>query len=63
MVWLWKVDDLATAEIMERFYRGLLVEHLQAPAALRRAQLEMAASDRWSDPYFWPGFVIQGEWR
>jgi CHAT domain-containing protein len=60
---LWKVDDLATAEMMQRFYRGLLVDRLPPPAALRRAQVEMAASDRWRDPYFWAGFVVQGEWR
>jgi CHAT domain-containing protein len=23
----------------------------------------MAASERWGAPYFWAGFVIQGEWR
>ena len=60
---LWKVDDLATADLMERFYRGLLVQHLPAPAALRQAQRQMAASETWSDPYDWAGFVIQGEWR
>ena len=60
---LWKVDDLATADLMERFYRGLLVQHLPAPAALRQAQRQMATSETWSDPYHWAGFVIQGEWR
>lgn len=60
---LWKVDDLATAEMMRHFYRGLLVERLAPPAALRQAQAKMAASDRWQDPYFWAGFVVQGEWR
>lgn len=60
---LWKVDDLATADLMERFYRGMLVQRLPAPAALRDAQRQMAASERWSDRYYWAGFVIQGEWR
>ncbi|HZM70969.1 MAG TPA: CHAT domain-containing tetratricopeptide repeat protein [Candidatus Cryosericum sp.] len=63
MASLWKIDDLATADLMERFYRGLLVQHLPAPAALRQAQREMEASETWSDPYHWAGFVIQGEWR
>jgi CHAT domain-containing protein len=60
---LWRVDDLATSELMARFYRGLLQEKLSAPAALRAAQLEMAADSRWRDPYFWAGFVILGDWR
>jgi CHAT domain-containing protein len=60
---LWRVDDLATSELMARFYRGLLQEGLPAPAALRAAQLEMAADRRWRDPYFWAGFVILGDWR
>jgi CHAT domain-containing protein len=60
---LWRVDDLATAELMTRFYRGLLREKLPAAAALRAAQLEMAADRRWRDPYFWAGFVVQGDWR
>ncbi|HUD72019.1 MAG TPA: CHAT domain-containing protein, partial [Dongiaceae bacterium] len=60
---LWKVDDLATAEMMQRFYRGLLVDRLAPPAALRRAQTEMATSERWRDPWYWAGFVVQGEWR
>jgi CHAT domain-containing protein len=60
---LWEVDDLATAEIMQRFYTGMLVHHLSPAAALRSAQQQMAASARWGAPYYWAGFVIQGEWR
>ena len=60
---LWKVDDLATAEMMQRFYTGMLVRHLPPAAALRSAQRQMAASARWGAPYYWAGFVIQGEWR
>jgi CHAT domain-containing protein len=60
---LWKVDDLATAELMQRFYRGLLKRGLRPAAALRAAQLELASSPRWSAPYYWAGFVLQGDWR
>ena len=60
---LWQVDDLATAEFMKRFY-GEMLERRQPPAAaLAATQRQMAASDRWRDPYFWAGFVIQGDWR
>src|SRR5262249_42644834 len=60
---LWQVDDLATAELMKRFYSGMLKENLRPAAALREAQIEMSGSSRWSSPYYWAGFVIQGEWR
>ena len=60
---LWTVDDVATAELMKRFYQGMLVEKLRPAAALRAAQLSMRRHARWSSPYYWAGFVMQGEWR
>jgi CHAT domain-containing protein len=60
---LWQVSDLATAELMKKFYTGLLRRRLSPAAALRAAQLEMARDPRWSAPYFWAGFVLQGDWK
>lgn len=60
---LWDVNDAATAELMKKFYQGMLVEKRSPAAALRSAQLAMAADARWSAPYYWSGFVLQGEWR
>lgn len=60
---LWSVEDRATAELMKRFYHALLVENLRPAAALRKAQLDMAKSPRWSSPYYWAGFSLQGEWK
>jgi CHAT domain-containing protein len=60
---LWQVDDQATSELMRRFYRGMLKEKLRPAAALRAAQIEMSKISRWSAPYYWAGFVIQGEWK
>jgi CHAT domain-containing protein len=48
---------------MKRFYAGMLQRRLTAAAALRAAQLEMSADPRWAPPYFWAGFVLQGDWR
>lgn len=59
---LWNVDDKATAELMKRFYRGLIVERLSPAAALRKAQLSMLADSRWDAPFYWAGFTLQGEW-
>jgi CHAT domain-containing protein len=60
---LWQVDDQATSQLMRYFYRGMLKDGLRPAAALRAAQIEMSKSSRWSSPYYWAGFVIQGEWR
>jgi CHAT domain-containing protein len=61
---LWKVDDRASAELMRRFYAGLLGPRRLAPAAaLRAAQLSLAAEARWESPFYWAGFVLQGEWN
>ncbi|MCP4657077.1 MAG: CHAT domain-containing protein [bacterium] len=63
VVSLWKVDDRATAELMERFYRGIFEDELRPAAALRAAQLSMLREQRWEAPYYWAGFFLQGEWR
>ncbi len=63
LVSLWNVDDQATAELMAQFYRKLLVEDMRPVAALRAAQAAVRRQKRWQAPYFWAGFVLQGEWR
>ncbi len=60
---LWRVEDRATAELMSRFYRGLLLEGRPPATALRLAQLAIRRDKRWRLPYYWSGFVAQGDWR
>jgi len=60
---LWESDDKAGAELMVRFYRKMLKDGQRPAAALRMAQVEMWRDRRWRAPYFWAGFVLQGEWR
>ena len=60
---LWKVDDVATAELMAQFYKYILQQKLSPAAALRAAQLDISHQRRWANPYYWAGFTIQGEWR
>lgn len=60
---LWKVDDEATLELMRRFYLQMLEGGLSPPAALRQAQVEMWHSESWRAPFFWGGFILQGEWK
>jgi CHAT domain-containing protein len=60
---LWKVDDAATAELMTRFYRGILKQRLPPGAALRAAQRGLARRPRFRHPFYWAAFQLQGEWR
>jgi CHAT domain-containing protein len=59
---LWKVDDEATAELMRHFYGYMLRDGLSPAAALRKAQVTMSQQKRWQSPYYWAGFVIQGQY-
>jgi CHAT domain-containing protein/predicted negative regulator of RcsB-dependent stress response len=60
---LWQVNDAATAELMKRFYRRMLKEGMRPAAALRAAQIEMWKRPQWQSPFYWGGFVLQGEWK
>ncbi len=60
---LWKVDDRATAALMTEFYKALLQDGMTTGAALRTAKLKMMQDKRWSAPYYWAGFVLQGEYN
>jgi CHAT domain-containing protein len=60
---LWNVEDQATAELMKKFYSNMLGKGMRPARALRAAQLELSKDARWAAPYFWAGFIIQGDWR
>lgn len=60
---LWKVDDEATGELMQRFYVEMLQAKRSPAAALREAQLDLWREDRWRAPFYWAAFSLQGEWR
>jgi CHAT domain-containing protein len=63
VVSLWSVNDEATAELMTRFYRGMLVDKLRPAQALRAAQVSLRNDKRYSAPFYWAAFTLQGEWR
>jgi CHAT domain-containing protein len=53
----WRVDDELTSAFMQQFYRNLLAGDLSASAALRKTQLESAASAK---NYAWAAFALYG---
>ena len=60
---LWSVDDEVTSELMARFYQYLERDKKSPASALRAAQLDVSRDPRWSSPYYWAGFQMQGEWK
>jgi CHAT domain-containing protein len=48
---------------MVRFYQQIIKEGQRPAAALRAAQLDLWRQKQWQAPYYWAGFVLQGEWR
>jgi CHAT domain-containing protein len=59
---LWKVDDDATAILMKGLYSRL--QRGDSPsAALRGAQLEVSKDRRYSRPYYWAAFVLEGDYQ
>ncbi|MGB8507576.1 MAG: CHAT domain-containing protein, partial [Pyrinomonadaceae bacterium] len=58
---LWKVNDEATAKLMEQFYGAMFRDGLPPSAALRKAKEAVRSQGRWRSPYYWAGFVMQGE--
>ncbi|HEV2987589.1 MAG TPA: CHAT domain-containing protein [Candidatus Angelobacter sp.] len=59
---LWKVDDDAAVAFMKSFYEGIKKGEIPS-AALRGAQLEMSQGKRWSQPFYWAAFVLQGDYK
>jgi CHAT domain-containing protein len=54
---LWPVQDLATARLMDRFYRELAAGQSEAEA-LAEAQRAAARDSRTAHPFYWAGFTL-----
>jgi hypothetical protein len=48
---------------MAAFYQAMLQKSLAPSAALREAKLKMKHDTQWSAPFYWAGFVLQGEYE
>lgn len=72
----WKVDDLVTRLLMERFYRNLWDKEMTRLDALREAQLYVLdhpealrggdatrETDERTSPRLWGAFSLSGDWR
>lgn len=55
---LWKVDDIATQQLMKNFYANW-IKLGNRQKAFKQAQLQLLA--RYPDPYYWGAFVMVGQ--
>jgi CHAT domain-containing protein len=62
-VTLWSVADKPTAELMTDFYQRLLGPNPLPSDAMREAQLAMISGKKYSAPFYWAPFVLEGEWK
>jgi CHAT domain-containing protein/Tfp pilus assembly protein PilF len=60
---VWDVEDESTAELMRNVYKNMFSGRRSPSQALREAQIAMWKDRRYSSPYFWGGFIAQGEWQ
>ena len=48
---------------MRAFYAALLEKGARPQHALVDAQNALRANPRWRAPYYWSGYVLEGDWR
>ncbi len=58
---LWSVNDRATQQLIDRFYRQLATGQSRAES-LRSAQRALIADDTFSHPAFWSSFLLISSW-
>lgn len=57
---LWSVDDEATGEFMQKFYDRFL-NGKPAQQAIQETQNEFMKHEKYSNPFYWAGFVMMGK--
>lgn len=61
VVSLWDVSDVATMELMTRFYGHMLRDGMSKEEALRQAKVDLLRTVDYTHPFFWRAFVMYGE--
>jgi CHAT domain-containing protein len=66
---LWTLNNLVSRQLMPRFYRNLLEQHMTKAEALREAQLytlrrpQSDEEQSFSNPVNWAPLILVGSWR
>ncbi|MDH3602447.1 MAG: CHAT domain-containing protein, partial [Candidatus Tectomicrobia bacterium] len=59
---LWKVNDAATAMLMQAFYQHLSMPGMSRARALQQAQLKLLEMPNYASPVFWAPFLLINNW-
>ncbi len=59
---LWSISDAATAELISVFYAELRKSGVSKADSLRRAQVKLLSTQRFSHPSFWAPYLLVGSW-
>ncbi|MGF1480957.1 MAG: CHAT domain-containing protein [Cyanophyceae cyanobacterium] len=59
---LWSIEDAATAQMAERFYRGLSDPNLNRAQALQQAQVTLIEEGEYAHPAYWAPYILIGNW-
>ena len=60
---LWRVESSSTTELMIEFHRHWLENRagsMSKASAMRAASRKLIASERYSHPFYWAGFIVAG---
>ncbi len=60
---LWSVSDRATVALMTSLYKELAQTGVTKAEALRRAQVSILKTQKFSHPFFWSAFILVGNWQ
>jgi CHAT domain-containing protein/tetratricopeptide (TPR) repeat protein len=63
LISLWKVNDLATKDLMIEYYQRLKTNQEGRSIALQQIKRQMLEDSKYQHPYYWASFIFSGNWH
>ena len=60
---LWRVFDEPTQKVFESFYKNYYTQGMTKAQSLQKAQLALLKIKKYSNPVYWGGFILTGNWN
>ena len=61
VVSLWSVSDVSTAELMQEFYRNMIIDGHPKSEALKKARIALISGEQFAHPFYWAPFILIGD--
>lgn len=58
----WSINDRATAQLMNTFYKAIATKSLGKAEAIRQAQLSLLHDPQYEHPFYWAAYTAIGNW-